>query len=96
MFSRVYQFKPRHRGLGEERTSFYVLSEGRKIESRCQLEKTWPSHKRSKRKGKRIGHDTRTQARERPHRHAGGRSRNGLDLKLLIGTKKRLDTKDVD
>ena len=30
--------EPRHRGLGEERTTLcYVLSEGRKIESRCQL-----------------------------------------------------------
>ena len=58
--------KPRHRGLGEERTTLRSFGRAkRKIESRCQLEKNWPSH-RSKRKVRRIENDTRKQARERP------------------------------
>ena len=32
-----HKMKPRHRGLGEECTTLYILLEGRKIESRRQL-----------------------------------------------------------
>ena len=65
--------KPRHRGLGEERTTFcYTLSEGRKINSRCQLNPAIAL--RSKREE--FGLETKqAQARKRPQRRAGGRSK---------------------
>ena len=82
--------KPRHRGLGEERTTFFLLrSFGKGARSNPGansksnfIEMIWKRH--------------RTQARERPQRRAGGRFRNGLDLKLVKGVKKRLDSRDVN
>ena len=65
-----------------------------KIETRCQLEKNWPSHlieTQSKKSWKRY-------KKRRPvndHWRAGGRSRNGLDPKLLKARKRdsRLKTR---
>ena len=72
-----------------------ILSEGRKIESRCQLEqlaiaidrnvklkKIW---KRNKNARPRTTSDART-----------GALRNGLDLKLVKRRQEGLDSKDVD
>ena len=61
-------------------STFRIISEGRKIETRCQLEQyinrtNWKRH--------------RTQARERPQRRAGGRFRNGFDLKNFLSRQKK-------
>ena len=56
-YSSFYSLLPSHRGLGEECTTLYILSEGRKIESRRQLIKIF----------ERIGNETEERhAREQP------------------------------
>ena len=72
-----------------------ILSEGRKIESRYQLNLSRHRIKIETR-GKEFGNETGTPARERPVTRGTGALRTGLDLKLVRGKKKRLDSKDVD
>ena len=72
-----------------------ILSEGRKIESRRQLEKL-PIAIRSKRKVEEL-ETKQAHARERPHRRAGGLSKwTRFEARKTKKKKKRLDSKDVD
>ena len=70
-----------------------ILSEERKIESRCQLEKLAIALIETQ------SEELETTQERRPVNdqwRAGRRFRNGLDPKLLSETKKRLDSRDVD
>ena len=86
--------EPRHRGLGEESTSFF--RKGARSNPAANSPK-----KGIKIGKKRIGNVTGTPARERPLTRMRARSKNwtypiGLDLKLVRCVKKRLDLKDVE
>ena len=80
------QNMPRHRGLGEERTTSYfsyVLSEGRKIESRRQLKKTGHCIKIKTQSWKNWNWKRNKRTPVNDHIDAWAGARNGLDLKLV-------------
>ena len=94
---------PRHHGLGEERTTCYVLSEGRKIESRCQLKLSLSLAIafRSKREVElEVEFENETNKRTPMNDHidarAGVRSKWTRSKALKVTKKKRLDSKDVN
>ena len=70
-----------------------ILSEGRKIESLCQLEQVAIAI-RSKRKVEKFGNETRTPAHERPLTHERARSKWTRSEARKV--RKGLDSKDVD
>ena len=88
---------PRHRGLGEERTTLFLLrSFGKGARSNPATNSISRHHIKIETRGNLDWKQNRN-ARPRTTIDArNGRAQTGLDLKLVKSEKKRLDSKDVD